>query len=279
VKFIASHFYKLDSSELKRLEVESLKEILSSEDLCLRSEDDLVEFISSLGESFSSLYDYVELKYLSPKGVENFLSSFSLENINARCWESICGRLRMNICNVDLRNKRFCDPLTFRYVKGGEWDGIINYLTKECCGNVHEKGIVNITSSGDHCNECWRVTDYEWKDRWFSTSTANSWICFDFKDKCVSLQNYTLKSKCTERWYFIEWQIEGSNNGETWTILDNRNTRELCGQSIVKTYECSKVTPNEFFHLIRMKQTGKSSSGDNYFGLSGIEFFGIMKTH
>jgi hypothetical protein len=281
LRLVASKFYKFCSSELKKFkgfEVEVLEEILNSENLCLNNEDSLVWFISSLGESFSSLYNYVELQYLTTKGIDRFLFSSRLETINCRCWESICRRLRMDTCNCSLNNKRFFRlNIPFRNdIRGKRWKGIIAHFTEKCGGNVYGKGLVDITSSGDQRNECWQIVDREEYSSWTSTNMPNSWICFDFRDKSVSLQHYTLESKSDCYHYFIEWQIEGSKDGNTWKILDYRNTKELCGNGIAATYKCCKVDPNEFFRFIRMKQTGRNSDDDYSLSLGGIEFFGVV---
>jgi hypothetical protein len=282
IKFIASNFYKFDSLHLetfKKFKVEILERILNSANLCLKNEDSLVEFISSLSEEFSTLYDYVEVRFLSPEGIDLFLSSVSLENINICCWESICDRLRCKILNRYLEGKRFIksEIISFSNIEGSEWNGILDYFTKECGGNVHKKRIVNITSSGDGSNKCWQVANYGWNDSWYSSDAPNSWICFDFKENYVSLQHYTLKSHEGYLDFFIEWVIEGSNDGNTWKVLDNRNTRDLCGTSRVKTYECSTSKSNEFFRFIRMRQTGKNSNNEDHLFLTNIELFGLLK--
>jgi hypothetical protein len=126
-------------------------------------------------------------------------------------------------------------------------------------------------------NKCWEVANYGWNDYWASNNVPKSWICFDFKEKCVSLQNYILKSHNSGSCFPIQWVIEGSNDGSTWKVLDNRNTRDLCGASRVKTYECSTSKSDEFFRFIRMKQTGKNSGNNDTLILTNIEFFGILK--
>jgi hypothetical protein len=279
IEFIASNFYRFNSlhlETLKKFRVEILERILNSANLCLKDEDSLVEFVSSLSEEFSTLYDYVEVRFLSPKGIDLFVSSVSLENINICCWKSICDRLRCELLNRHLEGKRF-GASNFAYIEGSEWNGILNYFTKECGGNIHQKGIVNITSSGDERNKCWEVANHGWNDGWASSNVPNSWICFDFKEKPVLLQHYTLKSHNWDTHFPIQWVIEGSNDGNTWKVLDNRNTRDLCGTSLVKTYECSTSKSNEFFRFIRMKQTGKASDNDDYLILTNIEFFGLLK--
>jgi hypothetical protein len=110
LNFIASHFYMFGASDLERLKgrgVGVLERILSSPNLVLKDEDSLVEFIASLGEECSFLYHYVEFQFLTAKGIEQFLSSFSLEDIDSFLWQSICRRLRREVPNVGLKNKRF----------------------------------------------------------------------------------------------------------------------------------------------------------------------------
>jgi hypothetical protein len=280
LNFIASHFYMFNSRELERLKnnkIEVLERILSSENLLLKDEDSLVEFISSLGEEYSELYDYVEFEFLSVKGIETFLSCFSLESIDSILWESIFRRLRYEVCNCKSWNKRFTSKDVFPYIIGNEFDGIINFLRKECGGNVHGKRIVNITCSGDGYNKCWEVAYYGWSDYWVSREMSNSWICFDFKEKSISLQHYTLKSGSLTDHYFIQWAIEGSNDGRTWKSLDSQNTKDLCGDFITKAYKCSASNQNEFFRFIRMRQTGKNSIGNFFLWLCNIEFFGRLK--
>jgi hypothetical protein len=279
VEFIASHFHEFDSCELdklKELDVGVLEHILGSDNLCLEDEDSLVEFISSLGEEYSNLYNFVECRFLSVEGIDKFLSLNSFEQVNFCVWESICRRLRLEIVDQNLSEKRFRYK-NFPYHEGGEFDGILSHLTKICGGNVHEKGIVNITSSSDGYNKCWQVADHGWNNYWYSNTVTNSWICFDFKDRSVSLQHYTLKSSGQGAHFFVQWVIEGSNDGSTWKSLDIRNTRDLCGNYIAKTYSCPRVKSHEFFRFIRMRQTGTNTDDSDYLMLSNIEFFGKVK--
>jgi hypothetical protein len=287
LEFIASHFYEIESCELeklKELSADILELVLSSGNLCLNDEDSLVEFISSLGSEGSHLYPYVECRFLSLKGIDTFLSCVSFGEVNSSIWESICRRLRCEVENRDLNVKRFRSGsvAVFRYHEGGEFEGILHHLTKECGGNVHKKGTVNITCSSNApsspCNKFWKVADHEWSHYWHSQNYPDSWICFDLKDKQISLQHYTLKSTGNGCRYFIQWEIEGSKDGNTWKNLDNRNTKEMGGNFIVKTYACWNASPSEFFRFIRMRQTGKNSSNNDHLLLCNIEFFGELKS-
>jgi hypothetical protein len=177
VNFIASYFWKLTSSqweELKKFDVEILERILSSKSLYLKDEDSLVEFISSLGEEYKRLYDYVELQFLTSTGIKHFLRSFSLENIDCRIWESLSRRLQCELSKCKLNGPRFNCISDFPFTKVSEWNGLVNHLTKKCNGNAREKGIINITSSGDCVGKCWDVVNPGYDGYWESERSGTS---------------------------------------------------------------------------------------------------------
>jgi hypothetical protein len=291
IAFIASHFYGIDKEELKDLRQETIESIVSHEELCLSDEESLVEFISSLGEECRSLYGYVECCFLSLPGIETFLERIDETGIDQRLWISICRRLRCELSKQSLSDVRFCrnrslehDTKThtglcdFPYVKGRELQGMIHSIASEVRGNVHKKGAVNITSSGDQDRKPFAVANHKTRESWASHGEPGSWICFDFKDKSVGLSHYTLKSRMDHDGYHpIVWVVEGSNDEENWITLDERNTRELVGLGKMKTFECPGYRQANFFRWLRVRQTGKNSTGDHYLNLSAVEFFGVLK--
>jgi hypothetical protein len=281
LNYISSHFWEFHSAdleELKQINLEVLDRILNSPNLLIRNEDSLIDFISSLGEEYSVLYEYVQFEFLTETGFRKFLSSVDLEDINSSLWGSFCRRFLSDASNHALPNKRFSGLSSLRYHLGRKWNGIIDHLTKKCGGNVHEKGVVNITASRPGgVNDCSRVVNYGAVDGfWHSLDVPDSWICFDFKEKSVSLQHYTVKSESIMGYFCVQWELEGSNDGKTWRSLDSRNTTDLYDKA-TKTYRCSDSVANEFFSFIRMRQTERNSRGDNRFPLCNLEFFGILK--
>jgi hypothetical protein len=135
---------------------------------------------------------------------------------------------------------------------------------------------VNITSSGDDGNNAYQVADHGWNSYWMSTNDPNSWICFDFKDRDVSLTNYTLKSGGADGWFPVNWVIEGSNNGMDWTTLDTQTAQTLRGKYVVDNFRCSSHR-SEYFRCIRLRQTGKNSTGSDQLLLCNVEFFGKLR--
>jgi hypothetical protein len=158
------------------------------------------------------------------------------------------------------------------------FSGLIHHLCDECHGNVHEGDVVNITCSSRSYNECWQVVNYDWNCYFHTTNSPNSWIQFDFKDRLVSLTHYALKSDGnSSAYHHVEWTISGSNDGDSWTIVDCQKTQALNGRYIPKLFECGhKSSVSPFYRYLRLTQTGKNSYGNHYLMLSSIEFFGSI---
>jgi hypothetical protein len=288
VRFIASHFCELGESELERLkdfDVDILELILTSPNLCLMDEDTLLEFIISLGEEYSTLYGCVECQFLTLSGMNKFIGQISCEKeINFRVWNSICGRLQCEVSNQNIGGKRFKGRDTgsgefFPIVLCGEFHGIINHLTEECGGNVHHRGIIDITCSSQERGSCETVANYSGKsgdDVWSSQNIQNSWICFDFKEKLVSLRNYTIGCLAISR--PVCWVVEGSNDGIVWKSLDDQEERGPLGvgDKCVKTFRCKYAKMDEFWRFIRVRQVKNVRNSDELV-LCNVEFFGYLR--
>jgi hypothetical protein len=294
IAFISSHFYEFKSSELKELGLETLEDILSRNSLRLESEDCLFETLREVG--FEGLFRYIECCFLSSEAIERYLCAIRVEGFvfDSVVWQSLCRRL---VVAVSIEDSEFCrnrfvekrkptpppkaEPPSEAFLfSGSAFSGILSHLSGKCGGNVHERGIVNITSSSDGSNKPWEVTNHGCDSYWLSLNAANSWICFDFKENSICLKNYTLK---TDRWcltqiHLREWVIEGSNDNSTWTVLDKQNTEDLNGPSLVKTFGCSSES-SQFFRFVRLRQTGRNCCGNDHLLLTNIELFGSLQTH
>ena len=78
------------------------------------------------------------------------------------------------------------------------FDGVIAHLTRECCGNVHNKLVVNITS-----NTVWNnienyhsknAADFDSSSWYLSEVDDDPWICYDFKRRVIST-SYSVKAE------------------------------------------------------------------------------------
>ena len=158
----------------------------------------------------------------------------------------------------------------------GPFNGIVCHLRNQCGGNPHDKYVISITSSGNYRRQPHQLVDYGWNNWWESTNRTNSFVLFDFKWRRVCLSHYSLKSHGVVGCNLVSWVLEVSNDGLTWEAVDERDTQDLDGIYIVKTYECSNQT-SPFARYVRLRQRGRNSSNGDTFALSEIEFFGKLK--
>ena len=164
------------------------------------------------------------------------------------------------------------------------FDGIINYLTRECGGNVHDKGIVNITSSSeDGLHEPKHVADFR-NAYWFVPKKEPcGWICYDFKERRVIPTSFTVQwagdlAGLTP----THFSLEVSNDQESWTEVhhvDNYTT--LAFKHTINSFEdVSNIpvsnVPSEGFRFIRLRATEENGPLSWDFGLASLEIFGTL---
>jgi hypothetical protein len=159
--------------------------------------------------------------------------------------------------------------LCFQLEEAESVDGIISYLTLKHGGNVHEKGIVTITSKSVFLDgDGWNVADLTSGRRFVSNDEPGQWICWDFHEMRVRPTHYTVKS------YLLKsWVVESSLDGEAWTEIfrktDNQDFRrgEIASFAVSKSAKCC---------FIRLTQTGKNHNGNDMLVIQAFEFFGTL---
>lgn len=281
LKYIASHFHRVDVAFAMKLTIDELDQILSNDALQLRSEDELFflisELVSKRGRSYAILFHHVQFQFLEEDNLHSFLDQvfpdsldISLWNVVRECLEVFC---RLSDKNSMLKAERYPAYLC----ENGSFNGIISYLRAKHGGNVHSTGAVEITASSNDYNECHYTVDYGWNDYWASYGHNKAYLQFDFKQSRVCVTGYTLKSDGSEYGHLVSWVLEASDDGSpgSWEVIDARSTEDLVGQFVVKTYHCNQPS-NKLKRFVRLRQTGRNSQGDNDFRLSEIEFFGRL---
>jgi hypothetical protein len=153
-------------------------------------------------------------------------------------------------------------------------DGIIAYLTQKHGGNVHEKGIVILTSKSvftddPNARNCTLPALVDLQSRpWFvSKGKPNQWVCWDFREMRVRLTSYTVQG-----FYLNSWNLEGSVDGKDWTEIDQQRGAFL--KDMVKgsyTLAC----PAEC-RFIRLTQVGENIMNGLNLGMRAVEFFGTL---
>ena len=280
--FLAQHFFQLDIEILRHLSVSNLELLLTNPLLKLESEDQLYDVILSLiqenGDDYRVLFRYVEFVFLSQLKRNEFLELVFPDLVDITVWESVRSMVlhsnRPDINEIMTKATRY--TLTFTSDQGA-FMGICRYLEDKCCGNPHEKGIIRITTTAQHCerNHPEQLID-SGRDgfTWFSRNEPNSFLQFDFQSIRVCLSQYSIRSDGYGVGHLMSWVIEVSDDGLKWETIDQKQkTRDLNGQFIVKTYEITKQS-ERFVRFVRLRQTGKNSDNQNHLRLSRIEFFG-----
>lgn len=136
VRFIASHFFELPRDHLMSLEISVLASVLESEELVLKSENDLFELIidfgNSLNEDISCLLSCLHLEYLSSSHMSQFVDLVTNDNFGI-LWPCIRSRLVVPIDHSSVEeSKRFSpkhDEISNELVDTNKLK--INYLTNK----------------------------------------------------------------------------------------------------------------------------------------------------
>ena len=313
IDFISSHFYEICESnekDLISLSIDTLFEILSNNQLQLRSEDQLLNFVNKLymkdESKYSILYETVFFENVSIGPIREFLSIFDCNDITGSTWKRLSGRLSKEV-KIDNNNKNSSENLdgeyedaliianrytknetnvkTFLYSRENEFKGIINYLKMQSNGEVNK--VINITASSvskssstvsnfDPSN----VILYEDSKKIFmSENVPNSWICFDFKNNKIIPTEYSIKSSSTASNSSKpkSWVIEGSNDNNNWEMIDEQsNCPYLNGANWVHTFTMKNQNSKEF-RFIRMRLTGLNWKSYDTLVVNQIEFYGKLK--
>ena len=289
--FIASHFYEIKKEVLDGLDLETAQLLLSSSSLKIEDEDSLYDFVRARSEDdlkFTSLFEFVYFEYLSVDRIENFASFVSenlLESISSGIWIRICGRL---IIETKLKNKnprRSTPPgIEFPYNSSKPLEGVIAHLTRQYGGNVHDKGIVNVTASSVCNNDSSYLQKHAVElgtgSRWRSNDEPHAWLCYDFKERSVIPTSYSVTSipEGSGGCHLMSWVIEVSKDGKenSWREIDRRdNNSDLNALCVTVNFKISQV-PDESFRFVRLKQTGPGHCGNNHADLSSLEIFGTL---
>ena len=180
-------------------------------------------------------------------------------------WAEIQGKIE--------RIKKKSDPL----------DGIIAHLTRECGGNVHEKGIVKVTALScfkAHVPE--NAVDLGSDSHFASQSSPNQWICYDFGGRRVTPTSYSIRSYCNVPGgaHPRSWVLEVSNDGSEglWEVVDSHeNNFNLNDRHVICNFVIS-APPSGAFRFVRLRQTGKNhyEHGGDSLNISALELFGAL---
>jgi uncharacterized coiled-coil protein SlyX len=150
-------------------------------------------------------------------------------------------------------------------------EGIISYLSQKHEGNVHDKGIVTITSKSVRSDKyaVRNAADLTSELYFGSKNEPCQWVCWDFHEMRVRPTHYTIK-----RYMLKSWVVETSLDFANWTEIDRKTDNEdLKDSPWTASFAVANSTECRF---VRLAQTGKSHRGDDYLIIQGFELFGTL---
>jgi hypothetical protein len=240
------------------------------------------------------LLEFVRFEYLTKCGIDKFIE-WSFEHfedfkITIPVWRAITTRLS-GTAQVALPNSsrypksslpQSSPPTkpsekTFRVREGFPLDGIIAELTRRHGGNVHERGIVDVSSSSVHssasCFAAQNAVDLDQKNFFESNSEPNQWLSYDFKNRRIEVTDYSIAAH-TNGLFLRSLVVEGSEDGSSWTVLDERKDNSAANSKHpISTFSVDRRLKCRY---IRLRQTGKCAANHDYLILIGFEVFGSI---
>jgi hypothetical protein len=148
IPFIACEFYKLDDSQLDQIPVFVLYHIFFHPSLTISSESALYSYIwsrHSANPEYCTLFQFLQFEYLPAGSICAFVL-LNPESIHLCLWATISARLSSPLLQSPTK-------VEFPLKEDKLFDGIISFLVQKHGGNVHDKGIVKITSKSVHQND------------------------------------------------------------------------------------------------------------------------------
>jgi hypothetical protein len=152
------------------------------------------------------------------------------------------------------------------------FSGILREISDDFKIDIINNGLIDVIASsvgGGSINNVLKNDD----SYWWSENVKNSWIQFDFKTRSISLKSYSLRSRYGPK----SWKIEGSNDMNTFTLIDQRNNPNdfKPGQYVNQHYYVNGS--QDQFRYIRITQGDEGRhGGDHYFMLERVEFYGSL---
>lgn len=287
IDFVANHFYEINKDELKKLDDDIIEMIIQNDNLKIKDEDSLLQFIIDLyneNNTRKNLFENVYYSKVSQKEIMNFFTTFDFNDITPEIWQSIIQRTNNSENNQTSRKLKEWKIKKILYKKNQNLNGIIKYLTKKAGGNIVKKEIINITSSGDNSysylpSNLVDFDDLSSNSMWKSDNSFWPSVTFDFINKKVKLFNYSLHTPSDDTGnYPRSWIVECSNNLNHWFTVDVRKDESVMNHpNVSHVFEC-KYVPNDYFRYIRIFSNDHSWNSNSlfYFDISAVEFFGFL---
>lgn len=285
IGFIAGHFGEFTCDEISILDPSIIYSILSMDNLQIPSENWLFNMVFQIieknGKDYMPLLECLMLEFLGEEEMNQFIGMIDPEKISAELWRAVCRRLIRSSSASDgmsSRHEESIDQLseldsTNIEMNENPMNGVVAYFKSLSNSRTVKEEDIVITTSSIANNSPIQLSDFEWNEYFYTSNRPNSWIQYELKHNKLALTGYTLRSVGHQTHFLRNWKLEGSEDGHTWTILDQQeNNQSLNSDHGVLAISLEeKSNPMRYF---RITQTGPTSDNLNLFILSNLELFG-----
>ena len=177
---------------------------------------------------------------------------------------------RFGLSNIEFSGKFEAENLdeSLKLAAAGEkpsFVGVLEHLREKFPTKEDLKGVVKVTASSKSDESQELAGGGQWK----GDKEQDSFVQFDFGSNFLRLSSYSICS------YMLRyWVVEVSNDGNTWTAVDERNKKH--GPELSTTFTCAKPA-GEFSRFVRLRNVGLDPESCSGLVITQIEFFGDIK--
>jgi hypothetical protein len=170
-------------------------------------------------------------------------------------------------------------------------DGIIAHLTREYGGNLHDRGIVEVTSGSfeptpeKNHDDPKQVVDLDDDSIYWSDyrdeeedipNTKNNWVCYDLKERRIVPTHCTIRT-CLDGpggAHLKSWLVETSVDGGNWReVAREKGNDRLNGKLFVDTFAVTGCGECRFIRLVNI---GRNHARNDCMNISAWEIFGSL---
>eukprot|EP01083_Nonionella_stella_P110673 324051_1 len=179
---------------------------------------------------------------------------------------------------IFIPNQKLLFKTHFKYESDFDENGIFYAIGTDfgaqTYANPAQSGLVDVVSS-----EMYKGESYSFIGRGnvqaYTTNNKGSFFYVDLKKNKIQPAAYTLKNGHYGDYHLKAWNLEASNDGETWTCLKKHESdKSLKGEYKSQTWTLNNI--NQFYSLFRIVMTGTNGKNNWQLMCSGMELYGDL---
>ena len=283
-KFIAKNFNDITCREDFLLfaknsdNIDVIEEIVSSNDLSMENEDNLLSFILSLcksakeKEEYFTLFSHLFLEYCSVQKCEEFLEFVkeSMSSESMRVLFSCIGR-RLLQKEIPMKPNYIINRHTYKMIYSVNTDDPLNGIFRR--ENQNNNVLLEPSTTGN--DNVYKIIKADDSSNFRTENIENSFINASLKDgKVFVIKNYMLRGNLLggSEDKVKNWILEGQKSNGDWIQLDHRENVSF-DKLQVKTFD---VSNREKLKAVKITMKGKNASDTYSFRINAFDIFGDL---